>query len=75
MTTSHTVEGLEASQETVQILYKKFKRTAHRARLREIHDSVMGYFSREMLIHRHRRQEVPLSHWSAVSGGKLLVNI
>ena len=37
--------------------------------------SVMGYFSREMLIHRHRRQEVPLSHWSAVSGGELLVNI
>ena len=27
-----------------------------------------GYFSREILIHRHRREEVPLSHWFAVSG-------
>ena len=25
--------------------------------------SAMGYFSREILIHRHWRQEVPLSYW------------
>ena len=29
----------------------------------------MGYFSREILIHLRRRQEVPLSYWFAVSGG------
>ena len=31
--------------------------------------TAMGYFSREILIHRHRCQEVPLSHWFAISGG------
>ena len=28
--------------------------------------SAMGYFSREILIYRHWRQQVPLSHWFAV---------
>ena len=32
--------------------------------------AVMGYFSREILIHRHRRQEVLLSHWDiGILGG------
>ena len=34
--------------------------------------SRMGFFSWEILIHLHRRQEVPLSHWFAVSGGEII---
>ena len=30
--------------------------------------STMGYFSREILIHRHWRQEVPLSYWFELFG-------
>ena len=32
----------------------------------------MGCFSLEIVIHRQRRQEVPLSYWFAVSGGKII---
>ena len=32
----------------------------------------MGYFTREILIHRQWRQEVSLSHWFAVSGGVII---
>ena len=32
----------------------------------------MDYFSREILIHPHWRQEVPLSYWFAVSGGEII---
>ena len=32
----------------------------------------MGCFSLEIVIHRQRRQEVPLSHWFAVSGDKII---
>ena len=32
----------------------------------------MGCFSLEIVIHCQRRQEVPLSHWFAVSGGKMI---
>ena len=31
----------------------------------------MGYVSREILVYRHWRQEVPLYHWFAVSGGEI----
>ena len=34
--------------------------------------SAMDYFSREILILHHRCQEVLLSHWFAVSGGKVI---
>ena len=34
--------------------------------------SAMGYFSREILIHGHWCQEVPLSHWLAVSRGEII---
>ena len=30
------------------------------------------YFSREILIHRHWRQEIPLYYWFAVSGGEIV---
>ena len=33
--------------------------------------SAMGYFSRKILIYRHWRQEVPLSHWFWVSRGEI----
>ena len=32
----------------------------------------MGCFSLEIVIHRQRRQEVPLSYWFAVSGDKII---
>ena len=32
----------------------------------------MGCFSLQIVIHRQRRQEVPLSYWIAVSGGKII---
>ena len=32
----------------------------------------MGYFYREILIHSHWRQEVPLSYWFAVSWGQII---
>ena len=34
--------------------------------------SATGFFSREILIHRHCCQEVPLSYWFAVSGGAII---
>ena len=34
--------------------------------------SAMGYFSQEILIHRHWRQEVLLSHWFAISGSEII---
>ena len=34
--------------------------------------SAMGLFSREILIHCHWRQEVPLSYWFASSGGEII---
>ena len=34
--------------------------------------SPMGYVSREILIYRHWRQEVPLYHCFAVSGGEII---
>ena len=34
--------------------------------------SAMGYFSQEILIHRHWRQEVLLSHWFAISGSDII---
>ena len=34
--------------------------------------SAMGYFSWEILIHHHWHQKVWLSHWFAVSGGKII---
>ena len=34
--------------------------------------SPMGYVSREIFIYRHWRQEVPLYHCFAVSGGEII---
>ena len=34
--------------------------------------SAVGYFYREILIHRHWVQEVPLSYWLAVLGGEII---
>ena len=52
------------------LLCRPPQRSTERSRWKNV--SAKDHFSREILIHRYWRQEVPLSHWFAVSGGEII---